>query len=91
METTTDFPFVMFSRDGSNKIFVFRDYEGDKYFYTPIAGWRRWADVTNKDCPPDDGTFRDRWVYHDERWWPDAQAALLLVKAIGKYSDREPI
>ena len=34
-----------------------------------------------KDVPPDDGTFRDRFVYHDERWWPDAQAALLMVKA----------
>ena len=48
METTTDFPFVMFSRDGSNKIFVFRDDAGDKFYFTPLAGWRRWADASRR-------------------------------------------
>ena len=38
-----------------------------------------------RDLPPDDGTAMDRYVYHDHRWWPDAAAALLLMKAIGKY------
>ena len=86
MQTTTDdFPFVMFAVDGSNRIYVFRDEVGDRFYYTPIAGWRKRADVPVKDLPRDDGTFRDRFVYHDDRWWPDAQAALLLVKAIGKY------
>ena len=84
-ETTQDFPFVMIAVDGSNRIYVFRDEVGDKYYFTPIAGWRKWPHVPVKDLPPDPATFRDRFVYHDDRWWPDAQAALLMVKAIGKY------
>ena len=66
-------------------IWVLRDGEGGSYYYTPIAGWRRWDDVPVKDCPPDDGTMHDRWEWHDHLWWPDAAAALLMVKAIGKY------
>ena len=88
METTqdlNDFPIVQIAVDGSGRIFIMRNEPGASWYFTPLAGWRTFVDVPMKDVPPDDGTTRDRFVWHDERWWPDAAAALLMVKAIGKY------
>lgn len=84
-QETTHEPSVFITVDGSNHIHVFRDGEGGSFYFTPRAGWRKWDDVPVRDLPPDDGTAMDRYVYHDHRWWPDAAAALLLMKAIGKY------
>ena len=69
-DTTQDFPIVMIAVDGSNKIFVVRDGEGDSYYYTPIAGWWKWADVPLKDAPGPEG-HGDGCVYHNDLWWPE--------------------